>query len=183
EWVGIEGRNDDRQLPLARPKGTELITNPNLVNSGALMAGWTSTGVLNFGNGVGGTDLPKGITEDVVIDAGETLTVSPTFTADGFDGRELEINVWACADKALVPPAAAKATWSMTETSYDYEDLTVTLMDGVYGAESRRAVVPYWTESRVRTFVEPDQTSVTIRIGNAGTGAIRVAKVSAKFVD
>ncbi|MEM7301926.1 MAG: hypothetical protein AAF468_12640, partial [Pseudomonadota bacterium] len=46
EWVGIEGRNDDRQLPLARPKGTELITNPNLVNSGALMAGWTSTGVL-----------------------------------------------------------------------------------------------------------------------------------------
>lgn len=184
EWWGSSGRTKPAPVSLARPRGSELITTTTPYTAGALSAGWSSTGAPTYAATANGADKPKNTTGYARLTSTDTISFAITgITADPYLGREIEISVWASAERALVNSATYPTGASMTGDSWDCEQINIDHVSGVNYARSVRTLMPYWQEVRVKTWLEAAATTATVRLGCATTGAVLVARASCKLVD
>ena len=195
EWWGAAGKGQRPPVEMKRPRGSEMISTPFPYSAGALASGWTSSGTPSYANTANGGDLPLGATGYVKLDSSDTISFAISgITADPYYGREVEISVWACGEKALVNSAtyaASPSTAPMSNDSWDGEQITIENIVGGNAAKSTKTLMPFWQEVRVRTWLPAATTALTVRLGCASSGtnpdgttkAVLVARGSCKLVE
>lgn len=187
-YRAIPGKALAPALRRMSPRGSELLSQPLVVASGALAAGWTGTGSPAIVGPLTGESMPLGTTGWAEITSSAKITQTVSFAADNMKSRECEIEIWARHFPAIFAsggsyPAAAP----VHEDSVDFRTLIAELTPtGVSSSDvtvETRDWAGLWTRRiRFRTLIELGVAGFTLTL-KAESGTIQVARASAKFVD